>query len=168
MRRIAAKPRNEAGVALPSPVVALSVVAVAMAAVAFVVTKDDDNPAAVNVAQEPTSTPTAEPTTTPQPPKKKAKPAVKRGEVYVEVYNNSNIAGLAGRVAGRVDGAGWKVVGSDNWRGSIPASTIYYPERLERAAKLLSKDLGVKRLKPAVAPMRLDRLTVILTPDYAS
>ncbi|MFS3126857.1 LytR C-terminal domain-containing protein [Nocardioides sp. Bht2] len=166
MRFLPAKPRDEAGVALPSPVVLLSVVAVAMAAVAFVVTGDNEPDAAVNVAKEPTSSPSVEAPVTPEPTPVKKKPAIKRGEVYVEVYNNSNISGLAGRVASKVDGAGWKVVGSDNWRGSIPASTIYYPERLARAAKVLGKDLGIKRLKPAVAPMRLDRLTVILTPDY--
>lgn len=59
-------------------------------------------------------------------------------------------------------------MGSDNWRGTIPATTVYYPPRLERAAKQLGKDLGIKRLMPAVEPMRFDRLTLILTPDYAS
>jgi hypothetical protein len=32
---------------------------------------------------------------------------------------------------------------------------------------MLGKDLGIQRLQPAIAPMRLDRLTVILTTDYA-
>lgn len=158
--------RDESGVALPSPLVALSVIAVAMAGIAFVATGDDE-PEKVVPAAQPSQSPTT-PSETPavvEKPKKKA-PAVKRGEIYVEVYNNSNISGLAGRAAAKVDAAGWKVVGSDNWRGTIPASTVYYPQRLERAAKLLGKDLGVKRLKPAVAPMRLDRLTVILTPDF--
>ena len=70
---------------------------------------------------------------------------------------------LAGSTADRLTGAGWNVVGSDNWYGTIPASTVYYPPRLAAAARLLGKDLGVNRLRPAVAPMRLDRLTVILT-----
>ena len=88
---------------------------------------------------------------------------MRRGQTYVEVYNNSGISGLAGTTAARAQGAGWQVVGSDNWYGTIPASTVYYPPRLEAAARLLGKDLGVNRLRPAVAPMRLDRLTVILT-----
>jgi hypothetical protein len=99
--------------------------------------------------------------------KKKEEPAVRRGDVYVEVYNNSGISGLAGSTASRLSGAGWQVVGSDNWYGTIPSSTVYYPERLEAAAKMLARDLGVKRLKPAISPMRLDRLTVILTADAA-
>ena len=31
------------------------------------------------------------------------------------------------------------------------------------AARLLGRDLGINRLRPAIAPMRFDRLTVILT-----
>ncbi len=154
--------------AVPAAAVVASVVLLAGAGVAFVATNgDDDKGVIANVAQAPVPTKTVEPK--PEPTKQaKPKPQVKRGNIFVEVYNNSNIAGLAGKVAEKADGAGWKVVGSDNWRGTIPASTIYYPERLKRAAKQLSKDLGVKRLMPAVDPMRGDRLTVILTPDYVS
>ena len=92
---------------------------------------------------------------------------VRRAGTLVEVYNNSGIHGLAGRTSRRASGAGWQVVGSDNWYGTISASTVYYPARLHDAAKLLARDLGVHRLRPAIAPMRLDRLTVILTSDYA-
>ena len=90
----------------------------------------------------------------PKPPK----PEIKRGEIYVEVYNNSNISGLAGQVAEKATGAGWKVVGSDNWVGTIPANTVYYPKRLKEEAELLALDLGIKRTYLAVAPMKLDRL----------
>ena len=58
-----------------------------------------------------------------------------RATTYVEVYNNSGITGLAGSVAARAQGAGWQVVGSDNWYGTIPASTVYYPPRLKAAAE---------------------------------
>ena len=98
--------------------------------------------------------------------KKPKKPPVRRAGTYVEVYNNSGISGLAGTTAARASGAGWKVVGSDNWYGTIPASTVYYPERLEAEAKLLGRDLGIRRVRPSISPMRLDRLTVILTTDY--
>jgi hypothetical protein len=92
---------------------------------------------------------------------------VRRSTTYVEVYNNSGISGLAGRTATRAAGAGWQVVGSDNWYGTIPSSTVYYPARLLPAARLLARDLGIHRLMPAIAPMRGDRLTVILTADYS-
>ena len=92
---------------------------------------------------------------------------VERGKVYVEVYNNSGITGLAGSTAARASDAGWQVVGSDNWYGTIPASTVYYPQRLQAAAKVLALDLGIGRVMPAIEPMDLDRLTVILTADAA-
>jgi hypothetical protein len=88
---------------------------------------------------------------------------VERGKVYVEVYNNSAVTGLAGRVAQKAGNVGWQVVGADNWYGTIPTSTVYYPKKLERAAKLLALDLGIERTAPAVEPMRMDRLTLILT-----
>ncbi len=156
--------RDERGVVFPSPVVILSVIAVAMAGVAFVVTRDSapEEKKITTISQpEVTATPTAEPT--PPEPTKPPKPEVDRSKIYVVVFNNSNVQGLAGRVAAQASQVGWQVVGSDNWYGTIPASTVYYPKRLERAGKLLALDLGIQRTAPAVDPMRLDRLTVILT-----
>src|SRR5690349_4845420 len=142
-----------------------SIFAVALAAVAFVLTAHPaDKQTATNVSRPIKPTPTA--TVAPQPkpqPKPKPLPAIKRGQIYVEVYNNSNIHGLAGTTAAKAQSAGWNVVGSDNWYGTVDTSTVYYPQRLSRAAHLLARDLGVKRLRPAITPMRLDRLTVILT-----
>ena len=165
--------RREDGVALPSPVAAFSLAAVLVAGGVFVATNGQDT--VPERAQPVTATVSPTPTPTPEPPRETTKPKpkprpqdqVRRGEVYVEVYNNSGISGLAGSAADRLSGAGWQVVGSDNWYGTIPASTVYYPERLQTEAKLLAKDLGVKRLKPAISPMRFDRLTVILTADHA-
>lgn len=82
---------------------------------------------------------------------------------YVEIYNNTAITGLADSTSDRVQGAGWKVVGVDNWYGNIPATTIYYPERLKEQAEILADDLGIDRVRPAVDPMKFDRLTLILT-----
>lgn len=162
--------RDERGVAAPSPLVMLSVIAVAMAGIAFVATRDDGGDRAMQTVsqREPAPTPTETVTTPPAPePKKKKAKALRREEIAVEVYNNSGIRGLAGRTADRASTVGWNVVGSDNWVGTIPAPTIYYGPRLEAAAKQLGKDLGISRIRPSVAPMRPDRLTVILTADYA-
>ena len=104
--------------------------------------------------------------TPPSKPATPKKPKVDRSKVYVVVFNNSNVGGLAGRVAAKASQIGWQVVGSDNWYGTIPASTVYFPARLKAQARLLGKDLGITRLKPTIAPMRGDRLTVILTRDY--
>ncbi|MDI6910999.1 LytR C-terminal domain-containing protein [Nocardioides sp.] len=159
--------RNQRGVVTPSPVVMLSVIAVAMAGIAFVATRGGE-PAereVATVAREagPSTSPSAVPAPTKETKEPKPKPTVQRGKVYVEVYNNSGITGLAGRVAEHASGIGWQVVGSDNWYGTIPASTVYYPPKLKQAAKTLALDLGIRRTAPAVDPMRLDRLTLILT-----
>ena len=167
--------RDERGVVFPSPVVMLSIIAIAMAGIAYVATQGQEptqREITTTVAQpsaKPKPTPTASPTLAAQEPKKikKRKPAVQRGEVYVEVYNNSGITGLAGTVAANASSFGWQVVGSDNWYGTIPSSTVYFPNRLEDAAKMLALDLGVDRVAPAVDPMRADRLTVVLTADAA-
>jgi len=159
--------RDERGLVFPSPVVLLSIIAVAMAAIAFMATRGGE-PVERQVAITSRDTPAlVSPSTAPTPavpvPTKKPKPPIERTKVYVEVFNNSGIRGLAGTVATRVGNAGWQVVGADNWYGTIPATTVYYPERLERQAKQLALDVGIKRTAPAVDPMRQDRLTLILT-----
>ena len=95
----------------------------------------------------------------------KPKPQIKRGEVYVEVFNNSGIKGLAAGTAAKATQVGWAVVGEDNWYGVIPTTTVYFPPRLKAAGKQLALDLGIKRTAPAVGAMKLDRLTIILTTD---
>jgi len=101
--------------------------------------------------QKPRKQKRAEPTSVPQ--------------VYVEVYNNTSIDGLAASTAAELQDAGWQVVGVDNWYGDIPASTVYYPDGLSADADQLAEELGISRVRGAVAPMRFDRLTVILTED---
>lgn len=160
--------RDDRGVAFPSPLVILSIVAVAMAVIAYVATSSD-GPSKMEPVSKPAPSQSASPTVAPEPPPVKKKPkVVNRAKVYVSIFNNSNISGLAGSTATTARDAGWQVVGSDNWMGTIPAPTVYYPPRLKAAAKLLAKDLGITRLMPAVDPMNFDRLTVILTADYAS
>ena len=175
--------RDERGVAFPSPLVMLSVIAIVMAGIAFVATKDQpaferrievagqQSPDGATAAEKARKGPQKavekkERADKPKDKAKKKKP-VERGEVYVVVFNNSGIAGLAATAAARATGVGWQVVGEDNWYGAIPASTVYYPERLKKAAQLLALDLGIDRVLPAVDPMQMDRLTVILTADAA-
>jgi hypothetical protein len=165
--------RDERGLVLPTRLMVFSISVVALAGLTFVATQsDDETPDAANpvgVTQRkptPTSGTTVipdEPTTTTP----KAKPEVRRDKVNVVVFNNSNITGLAGKTGSRATRAGWNVVGTDNWYGTIDASTVYYPQRLKAAATLLARDLGIARVKQSIPPMRSDRLTVILTGDYA-
>jgi hypothetical protein len=164
---------DQRGVAVSSPLALLSAAAVVLAGAAFLVTDGpgQDRPvqasAPVTSSVSPRATPKPSATKPAAPKKHHKKRVVRRGETYVEVFNNSGISGLAGSTAARAQGAGWQVVGSDNWYGTIPASTVYYPARLHAAARLLGKDLGIHRLRPAIAPMRGDRLTVILTSDFS-
>lgn len=158
-----ARSRADEGFAMSSPVALMSAAAVVLAGVAFLVTDSDvSSPDEVALAAGPARI------------ERKVvmeavhvEPTVKRDTVYVSVYNNSNITGLAGQTAQRIVTAGWQVVATDNWYGTIPATTIYYPERLKDAAMLLSKDLGIERVLPAVDPMSMDRLTLIITSDFA-
>ena len=83
-------------------------------------------------------------------------------KVFVEVYNNSGVSGLAAETAQVLERAGWNVAATDNWYGNIPANTVYYPDALHSQAKKLAKVLHITRIRPAVSPMQFDRLTVIL------
>lgn len=164
---------GERGVAVSSSLALLSAAAVALAGAAFVATQPSgrDDPARASARVSPSASPTSVAARAPKPAGKPAerparKPVVRRGDTDVEVFNNSGISGLAGSTAARAQGAGWQVVGSDNWYGTIDASTVYYPPRLRDHAALLGEDLGISRTKPVIAPMRGDRLTVILTADY--
>lgn len=155
--------RDQRGIALPSPVVLLSIVAVAMAAVAFLVTHGHGSDERRIVPSAAVSSAPASPTPTVAPTPTKKPKTVKRAKVYVEVFNNSQVKGLAARVGQQAAKIGWNVVGQDNWYGSISNTTVYYPPRLKAAAKQLALDLGIHRTAPAVDPMKMDRLTVILT-----
>lgn len=160
---------DQRGIIMPTTILAGGFCAVAVAAVGFLLTsrpiQTDPSSASTpprvhhRVARTPVASPTAEPT-------HKALPTVDRKDVSVVIFNNSNVKGLAATTATRAQGIGWKVIGEDNWYGTIDASTVYYPARLHRAAAVLARDLGIHRIKPAIAPMQLDRLTVILTADY--
>jgi hypothetical protein len=164
--------RDQRGVVFPSPVMILSILAVAMAGVAWVATRHHE-PTERLVTPTSQHSPSARPSTFSQPaaphhkPHQQHKPSLDRSKVVVEVFNNSTVSGLAGRVAAQTAHLGWQVVGSDNWYGTIPATTVYYPPRLAKAGHQLALDLGIHRTMPAVSPMRLDRLTVILTGPLA-
>jgi len=161
--------RDERGVVLPTRLLALCISAVAVAGLVFIANDPDKTPdeVATPSTSKPSSTPTAKaPTATKAvKPKPKVKP-LKRGEILVEVFNNTRVKGLAGGVATKAKTAGWNVVGSDNWYGTIDGSSVYYPPKLKAAARALGRDLGIKKLRPAEDPMRFDRVTVILTDDY--
>lgn len=165
-----------------------SITVVVAAVLAFLITGSPDSDPAVASTTPSPSRPTpssdgpaaSEPKSDPKPkptPKAKPEPDQKAGKdkarpkpspqpsAYVEVYNNSGVTGLAGETAGELSAAGWQVVSIDNWYGDIPETTVYYPGRLKAQAALLADEVGATRTRPAVEPMRFDRLTLILTGD---
>jgi len=126
-------------------------------------------PTSVPSSTAPTSQPTEPPTQPPatQPGTQPVTIPVEERPA-IEVYNNTPRKGLADEVAGRARQAGWTVAGSpDNWHGKIAESTVYYPPGMLDAANQLAHDIGVGRSKGALDNMKKDRLTVILTSDYA-
>ena len=174
-QRLTRRRRDDRGVVLPTRVMVFSISLVALAGLLFIATRSDDTPKTVTPAgsttvNEADPSPSAGITSVPPMPKMsetaKVKPPVRRDKMLVAVFNNSNVQGLAGKTSTRAERAGWTVVGTDNWYGTVDASTVYYGPRLKATAELLAQDLSIARVKPAVAPMRPDRLTVILTADY--
>ncbi|MGH3411867.1 MAG: LytR C-terminal domain-containing protein [Marmoricola sp.] len=166
--RWSARP-GQRGVVLPAVALVVSICAVVAAAVGYVLTTQPHR--ASQAAQVTSHRHAAEPTSPAhyhpgRTLRAKPRKPVQRSSVYVVVFNNSNIGGLAGQTAARAQNLGWNVVATDNWYGSIVAPTVYYPPRLHRAAKLLARDLDIARVRPAIQPMQLDRLTVILTNSY--
>ena len=167
-QRLTGRRGDERGMVLPTRLMVFSISLVALAGLGFIATQSDDKPDKVTPAAH--ATPKAPEVTvtepTPSVPPTKKKPVVRRDKVLVAIFNNSNVKGLAGKTGTRAERAGWTVVGTDNWYGTIDTSTVYYGPKLKAAAGLLAQDLGITRVKPSIAPMRPDRLTVILTGDY--
>jgi hypothetical protein len=82
----------------------------------------------------------------------------------VSVLNNSGIAGAAKAFSAKVTSKGWTLGGIGNWSGRIDGNTVYYPEGMRAQAEQLGRDVSITRIRPAIAPMRMDRLTIILSP----
>lgn len=155
--------RDQRGVVLPSPVMMLTIVAVVMAGVAYFATRGGgETEREITPVAQPTTAPTATATAPAPAPTRTPRP-VARKKVMVEVFNNTPTKGLAAQVSEQVSHVGWQVVGADNWYGSVPSTTVYYPAKLKREGKQLALDLGIKRTAKAIDPMKLDRLTIILT-----
>lgn len=113
------------------------------------------SPAATTASPDAAVT-TATPEPTPEPP------TVVR-EAPVAVLNNTGIKNLAQSFSADVATAGWTVSGLGNWRGQIVSNTVYFPDGLQDQAELLAGDVGITRVMPSIVPMRMDRLTIILS-----
>lgn len=163
---------SEQGAVAPASLLAAAVVAVAIGTAGYAMTSGPSE----RVQSAPTaatSTPTPPAVQPKRQPKKTAPkvtptqaPVIDRGTYNVAIYNNSNIQGLAARTSTKTQTFGWKVVATSQWYGTVDASTVFYPPKMKAAAQQLATDLGISTVKPAVAPMQMDQLTVILTATY--
>jgi hypothetical protein len=111
--------------------------------------------------------PTPSQSTPSDPPTVGSTPVPTAGLPVVVVFNNTKRKGLAEQVATKARAVGWRVAGADNWHGKVVTSTVYYPAGLQAEAAQLAKVLGIGRIKDALPNMKQDRLSVILTTDYA-
>jgi hypothetical protein len=87
--------------------------------------------------------------------------------VEVVVLNQTRRAGLAGEVATRLRGKGWTVPVVGNFRGVVPATTVYYPPGQEAAAQAAAEGLPTApRIRPRFGNLSTARLTVVVTDTY--
>lgn len=109
----------------------------------------------------PTPTPKLSPTESPSPKATARKPPLDKS-VRIVVYNNTVSRGYAARTADEAKALGWNVVMVENWKGSVPSSTVFYSVGLEAEARALAEDLGVNRVVPNHSGISLKGLSVVL------
>jgi LytR cell envelope-related transcriptional attenuator len=120
------------------------------------------------------TTATTEPATTTTSPaathQAKTDPAAAlRASIAIVVLNQTARSGLAATVATRLRAKGWTVSGVGNFRGVVPATTVYYPVGKEAAANAAAKSLPTPaRVLPRFGNLSGNRLTVIVTTNYPS
>ncbi len=92
--------------------------------------------------------------------------AVRRTAAVV-VLNQTARQGLAGTVAATLRGKGWSVPAVGNFRGAVPATTVYYPVGMADQAQAAAADLPVPpRVRPAITTLSQAHLTVVVTSSY--
>lgn len=124
-------------------------------------------PADVPTPAVPTSAvPTSAPPETSAPPSPSQSVDPARPEVVV--LNQSAGEVEAQEAADRLRGAGWAVSRTDTFRGTVRATTVYYPPGEEDAARQVARELpGKTRVLPRFSNLSETRVTVVLTDDYA-
>lgn len=114
---------------------------------------------AAPTASSPTGTPSATAVTS----------AAVAKDTEVVVLNQTTRAGLAASVADRLRDAGWTVPVVGNFRGVVPATTVYYPDGARAQAQAAAADLPVPpRVLPRFGNLSTTRLTVVVTDSYPS
>jgi hypothetical protein len=118
-----------------------------------------------SASSEPSSEPSAEPTPSESPSATPSSAPVDK-TTPVAVYNGAGTAGLAGRVAGLVQGDGWALSTVGNW-GGLPQQTsvIFYNAPEQKAnAEALGTLLGIQTI--VETPEVQQPLVVVAGPGF--
>jgi hypothetical protein len=92
-----------------------------------------------------------------------------RSDIAIVVLNETTRGGLAATVAARLRTKGWNVSGVGNFRGAVPATTVYYPAGHAAAAQAAAESLPTPaRIRPRFGNLSTTRLTVVVTTNYPS
>jgi len=130
----------------------------------------DTTPTATPVTSTATSQSAVEGTKaerTPVADKTPAGNAVDRSTAEVVVLNQTSRPGLAASVAAHLRAAGWDVPAVGNFRGTVPATTVYYPAGGETVALAVARDLRTTpRTLPRFGNLSTTRFTVVVTDSY--
>jgi hypothetical protein len=82
------------------------------------------------------------------------------------ILNQTGVNGLAAALSKKLTADGWTVTGLGNWKGSVPATTVYYGAGQEAAAAALAADIpGPDRTRPRVGGMVDGKLTVVIAEE---
>lgn len=88
-------------------------------------------------------------------------------KVPVIVLNQTGISGLAAKFQEELEAGGWTVAGIDDFRGNVPATTVYFPRGMRPAAVALMEQFPqIGRIRPAFSGISASQLTVILGKDF--
>lgn len=87
----------------------------------------------------------------------------------VGIANQTSVAGLAAFAQQRLEDGGWEVPATSDFSGTVPETTVYYPEGMQEAAEALSAQFPeIGRVEPSFEGLNQSRLVVILVDDYPS
>jgi len=89
-------------------------------------------------------------------------PATTNGYLPVNVFNSSDISGLARKTASQLQEQNWTVKTIGNWSGiTVQQSTVFYPADEKDSAVALAAELRVQ-MKVATSSMSQSELTYVI------
>lgn len=110
---------------------------------------------------DPTDDPTGDPTdgtSTTAPPEVREP---------VGIANQTSVGGLAEVAQQRLEEGGWEVPAIGDFNGTVPETTVYYPEGMQEAAEALAAQFPeIGRVQPSFEGLNQSRLVVVLVDDY--